>query len=337
MSDPTDTSWAWEGRQRPAPTAPPATTDDVAPGTDLRPLNNGQILDTSFRLLREHLRVLVGVTAAFSVPVNLLASFLSRDFIADVGFLGVVDDPQATAETTSDLGLSELASGGVSLIAAAVILPLVAGAVSRIVAAAHVGRSEDLRTALRVVRRRAGALVGGWLLVHLLEGLALGGLAGLLLLAALAGFRGDAAVVTFVGFLLIGVVLAVIVMARLMLVSPAIVEEGLGGFAAVRRSSRLVRGRTFSVLRLALITGFIAQVLDNILAVPGNLLGAVVGVDSWGWILVAAGSVMAQLVTVPFVAIVATLAYFDSRVRREGLDLELMAAELLATEPQQAG
>lgn len=329
MSEGQGPSWAWEGRpDRPAPVGP---TPEAPLGTaELRPLSNGQILDHAFRLLRENLATLVMVTAAFSVPVNLLVAFLTRSYVASAGITGVFDDPQGTADATRSLSTSGVVGTAVTILAAAIILPLVSGAVSRIVAAAHVGRTEDLGSALGVVRRRAGALVGAWMLVHLLE-VAVGvGLSGAMLLAGIAGFRGDFALVLFVVSLLLGAVAAVVVMARMMAVSPAVVEEGLGPVAAVRRSSGLVKGRTWSVVRLALISGLIAQVLDNVLAVPGQLLGSLVGIESWGWVLVAAGSIMAQLVTTPFIAIVATLAYYDGRVRNEGLDLELMASELMA-------
>ena len=48
----------------------------------------------------------------------------------------------------------------------------------------------------------------------------------------------------------------------------------------------------------------------------------------WGWIIVSASSIVAALITQPFVAIVATLIYFDLRIRKEGFDLQMIAAAL---------
>ena len=48
----------------------------------------------------------------------------------------------------------------------------------------------------------------------------------------------------------------------------------------------------------------------------------------WGWILAAIGEILPALVTMPLVAIVATLVYFDLRIRTEGFDLQMIAAEL---------
>jgi hypothetical protein len=46
------------------------------------------------------------------------------------------------------------------------------------------------------------------------------------------------------------------------------------------------------------------------------------------WPLLAVGQIVGSMVTVPFVAIVAILLYYDGRIRQEGFDLQLMAADL---------
>jgi hypothetical protein len=48
----------------------------------------------------------------------------------------------------------------------------------------------------------------------------------------------------------------------------------------------------------------------------------------WGWPLLAVGSIISGLVSTPLIAIVATLVYYDGRIRQEGLDLQIMAADL---------
>ena len=53
----------------------------------------------------------------------------------------------------------------------------------------------------------------------------------------------------------------------------------------------------------------------------------------WGWILLAIGSVLTALVTTPIVAIIATLLYFDARIRNEGFDLQIMATHLSGGAP----
>ena len=48
----------------------------------------------------------------------------------------------------------------------------------------------------------------------------------------------------------------------------------------------------------------------------------------------AIGEILPALVTMPLVAIVATLVYFDLRIRNEGFDLQMIAAELARGAPR---
>ncbi|MDQ1402447.1 MAG: hypothetical protein QOG03_763, partial [Actinomycetota bacterium] len=63
------------------------------------------------------------------------------------------------------------------------------------------------------------------------------------------------------------------------------------------------------------------------LAVIPTLL-AFVAPHSVRWLLIGLGSGLATLLTVPIVAVVATLVYFDARIRTEGFDLQMIAADL---------
>src|SRR5690606_29838296 len=60
-----------------------------------------------------------------------------------------------------------------------------------------------------------------------------------------------------------------------------------------------------------------------------TLLALLVGTDGAGWVLIAVANVLGSLLTMPVVAAATVLVYLDLRVRTEGLDLELEAAEVL--------
>lgn len=294
----------------------------------------GDILDGAFKLLRANARSVVLVTAAFAVPLNLVTSYLTRGVLGGLTLGDAVDDPTA-AQTALETSSAEQAVGSViSVITTAVILPLVAGAICRIVAASYLGRSERPGEALRVLRRRGVALVVGWLVVHVVElGPALVIGAAVVLLAVLTD-GGVAAALVVVGGFLVALGWVVFATPRMVAVSPAIVEEGLGPFAGVGRSWRLTRGRFWGYLGVVVVSGLLASVLDSVLNGPAQILGAVVGLEQGGWVITAVGAMLAQMVTTPFIAIVATLAYFDARIRREGLDLEVMAEELERGRPR---
>jgi hypothetical protein len=295
----------------------------------------GEVLDGAFRLLRTNARSLVLVTAAFAVPLNFLTSFLTRDLLGGLTLDEASSDPASAQTALEGSSVDQIAGTVLSLLTTAIILPLVAGAISRIVAASYLGRTESAGDALRVLRRRGVALVVGWLLVHVIEfGPAIAVAIGMVLVAVAAGASGPGLVVLLLLSFLVALVWALMATVRLVAVSPAIVEEGLGPIKGIRRSVGLTRGRFWSYLGIVVVSGLLASVLDGVLNTPSQIVGAIVGLDGVGWVIVAAGATVAQLVTTPFIAIVATLVYFDGRIRREGLDLEMMAAELEAGSPR---
>ncbi|HEX9682012.1 MAG TPA: glycerophosphoryl diester phosphodiesterase membrane domain-containing protein [Acidimicrobiales bacterium] len=298
----------------------------------IRPLRLGEILDHSFRLLRHQAKVLVTITAIFVVPLNIVTGWLTRDLFGGLGLGEVLDDP-TTTQTVVDGGdatgaLASLAS----LLTSAVVLPLIAGGVVAVVADAYLGRPTSVPDALGLIRRRGLGLIGAWFLSHLLVfTVALLPLAAVIGMA-LAGVEVDSAIavgITVIG-LAMGTLVALAVAARFMVVAPALVEERLGPWRAIRRSWRLVRGRVWSVVGVWLVSGLLASVLSTVLSGPAQIVGLAVGMDQWGWLLVAAGTIVAQLVVTPFTAIVATLVYFDLRIRSEGFDLALLADEVRA-------
>ena len=94
-----------------------------------------------------------------------------------------------------------------------------------------------------------------------------------------------------------------------------------------RRSARLLKPRIWPVLGIALVAGLMARFIETALAFVPQMAAFAVGLE-WGWLLLAGGSILAGVVTAPFVAIVATLVYFDGRIRWEGFDLAVMAGDM---------
>jgi hypothetical protein len=108
---------------------------------------------------------------------------------------------------------------------------------------------------------------------------------------------------------------------------PALLLERIGPVRALRRSFRLVRGRwwpTAGALLVgylligilgALVTGII-MVVPTVVAEDNTLAGALGAV---------VGGTVGSVLTTPYSAAVVALLYFDLRVRKEGLDLQLIA------------
>jgi len=109
---------------------------------------------------------------------------------------------------------------------------------------------------------------------------------------------------------------------------PSLLVEDTRGWSALQRSLRLVRGRwwpTFAVLLVGFVVTFIVTgVLGAVFLVPFSLSGE----STASFLVQGLASAIAEVLTLPFMAALIAIVYFDLRVRKEGLDLELMALGL---------
>lgn len=305
-------------------TAPGAATAATAP-IPLGPLDFIDILDGAFTLLRAQAWPILGLTATALVPLQLAASFLQRDALS-TGLAAVFNDPLASeALIAGDLSAGTIAAAFLGLLTTSLLVPLLSGAISLMGIEAMLGREQPLRDALRSAVRRGVGLVGGWWL-HALVILAPAVPA--LLLALLAAVLGGGAV-TVLLFVAVpaAVVGAVLVMPLVSLVTPAVMAEGAGGVTAVRRSLRLARPRYGSLLGATVGTGLVYTVIATVLSSLPSLVGFAVG-GGFAWVLVAVGTIISQAITIPLIALAATLMYLDARCRVEGLDVSLRVALL---------
>ncbi|MBV9412412.1 MAG: hypothetical protein JO148_12500 [Acidimicrobiia bacterium] len=262
----------------------------------LHPMTLSDILDGAFKLLKANWRTVLLITAVFVVPLHIVSAFIQRNLYGGHSFFDAVNNPALTSDTSGNARL--VVTGTVALISL-LVTPFVAGAISKVVAASYLGGEETVGSALRATGRRVWALFAAWVVVHVLES---------------------------IGFVLC-ILPGLIVMATFVAVAPAIVIEDLGAIRGLRRSARLMWPRMFSVMGVALVSGLLASVVGNALGTVPTVAAFAIGFK-YGWPLLAAGSILSALITTPFVAIVATLIYFDGRIRQEGFDLQLMADDL---------
>ncbi len=284
------------------PAAPPVVTRPAAGASStpdgpllIGPMNFVDILDGAFTLYRANARTLIAVTATLLLPVKLLVAWLGRD-VAISGASGLLSDSSAN-RLTFNQG-SSVARALVALGVSVLLVPFLHGVVSRVGCASYFGGRLGPAEALRAVRGRWWALIAAWVLVHLAEGVG-----GVLLFFP-----------------------ALLVMALFMAVAPAIAIEGLGPIQGMRRSARLLGPRMLPVLGVALGSAVVVSGVDFALGWLPALLGVATG--PWGWLFQAAGTVLTSVLATPYVALVATLVYFDARIRSEGMDVALLAGRL---------
>jgi hypothetical protein len=117
------------------------------------------------------------------------------------------------------------------------------------------------------------------------------------------------------------------------LASVALVLEGAKITESLGRSSTLLSGAWWRTFGLLLVANIIAVILALIVQIPFNLLddsatssvapGAPVTTTT-ALVFAAIAGIIAETITLPFLAGVTVLVYVDRRMRREGLDIELI-------------
>jgi hypothetical protein len=259
----------------------------------MRPLNLGETLDASIKIVRSRWKTLATVMLVIALPIQL-ANIIIIKLTTDVYQIGTSFSSTAdTATTYSDEGA--YVAGQTAMIALSVLGYLL-GIVAcyRAVADTYLGRETSARASLSYAAERLGATL--WLTIVL----ALGLLAG------------------FVALFLPGIWLYI----AWAVVYPVMLVEGTGGVAALKRSFTLVQTRWWATAgRMAvtfILVGVVTVVAGVVFLAPTELF-----IDDTSFaalILEHAANLVVSLMTTPFVAAVTTLVYFDLRVRKEGFD-----------------
>ncbi len=258
----------------------------------------GEILDGAFKLYRANFKAIALVTLAFSGPLSIVAAVAARNVNGGYGLLDIASDPSLAEDAGTFGGAAQLVIQAVSGLLLGISGSVVAGVVAKAVSATYLGTQLTAGQALRATVRFFPALVVARALVWLTEAVGLLG--------------------CFVG--------ALAVMGLWVVTAPAIVVEGLGPIKGMRRSLQLCTGRYWPVLGIALLSGVVTFVLSNIVAAGPTAIAGFIGYR-WGFPFLAIGNTASAVLVEPLSAIVATLVYFDLRIRQEGFDLQVMARD----------
>ncbi|HEY8822940.1 MAG TPA: hypothetical protein VIM49_13530 [Dermatophilaceae bacterium] len=292
----------------------------------LRPLQLGDILDGAVKAVRFNPKSMVGlsvlVLAVFLVPSAALgvgATHLTARALSRFG-------PEADAFLGLPASLIQAVSTGLATV-------LLSGLLVHVVGQAVLGRKPDIGQTWRSTRERLPSLV----VVSLLTGL-FSLLATVLLIGPGVLLLVNNNVAAGVILLLLGIVaLIAVVLAfstKISLAGPAIVLEGHGALAGLRRSFALTKGAAFwRILGITLLAGIMASIAGSLLGLPFSVVGiaiaAMAGQDTeTGQMVVTFVSHLSALlsgaITTPFVAAVTGLLYIDRRMRLEALDVVLL-------------
>jgi hypothetical protein len=276
----------------PTPPPPPPPPGTTPGSGGMPPRGIGEILSTAFDIYKNNVATLLLLIAVVVVPLSFIGALITEVAASPTeSTVEILGQPVTTSEPRT---LAVLIAATVIAVAIGVIIWAISeAAILRGAAQATIGDPVDIEASYRWGLRRFGSV----LLVALLVGLAVA--------------------IGFVLLIIPGLILIVLLSVSI----PALVVENLRGTEAMKRSWNLVSGHFWHALAVILIAAIITGIV-------GGLIGALGG-DNWvvRWIF----SAIAQIVTVPFTAIVSVVLYFDLRARREALSADKLRSELASS------
>jgi hypothetical protein len=266
----------------------------------LAPRSIASILDGGFEVVRYRFATIAVVTACIVIPLSAVPTILSVLRVTEG-----LDDLSEVPAANLGIGLTSNSDTALSLVSTAgssIALALLGVAMAHLVSGWLTGRDPGAGEVLRVVGRRSGVALVAWfvaLLCKVLSALACG----------------------------IGLLLTI---PMFVVLSPVVAVEGTGPLASVKRSWRLSsRRRAGTMILLVLASATVTLAFQLIVAAIGGVIQSqVTGEATWSWVVLGILSVGFNLFLAPVQAAWAVLAYFDLRVRSEGLDLEMTAVDV---------
>jgi len=266
---------------------------------EIRALSFAEILDTAFRLVRNHGKLLIGLPALVHVPVVVLQRWLL-----------------APGQAAGAAPVRTTIAGVVMLVLILVVFPFIFMSLTWAIGRVYTGDQPTFGDTLRESRRYLVPVIGTSLL-YVLFVLGMAALVGLAMLVAAFLVPNQwvlaVALIGVVGF----VALCWLFLAYL-LVWPVMMLEKIFGMRALARSRELMQGRKWRAVGLTFVAGLIVAVLGGVLQLALSFI-PLVGTLAEG---------LAQAVGIAYQTTVTTLLYFDARSRAEAFDVEHLANQV---------
>ena len=302
---------------------------------DLRPLTLAELLDRAFGLYRRHFWLFVGIMALPSLAMLILS--VGSQFLEGAATLPAEQQPLPELNVALFLVVAFALLGAFLFYWVSYAVAL--GATTMAVSGIYADRPPTIAETYRATRGKVGRLA--WLLI--LIGLRMFGV--LLVIMLIAGVGGAVAALVSPILVGVGVFLAIVVMFGLMVwmflryavAVPAAVLEDNSASDAVARSIELTKGSLHRVFLLMVFTVIVTYAALMIFQVPFIFAAFFAGPETpagfWlNLVGVVTGS-LASALTSPLAVVAMAVLYYDLRTRNEGLDLELLVAQLRETTP----
>jgi hypothetical protein len=295
----------------------------------LREMRVGQILDGAFKLYRLYfgtVLAVVGLVVVLYEGLILALTLSTGERLVLPGVPGQSFEVFAAAPWVGwvDLGLQ------------IIITPFITGAVVRVVADAYLTGRPSVTGAYRAALPRIHSILWLTLLIGI-PILLMFSPAILVVIAAV--FQQEPGLIGLAFLLgLLGAVPAIFLAIRWLFATSALMIEGVRGIQAMRRSWNLCRRMGWKVLgtvvlaililiAVSLVAGLLAAALFFFTQADALSRGDL-SITPTFLIVSTAIEAVFDVLTRPFLTLVIVLLYFDIRVRKEGLDLEVMSQQI---------
>jgi hypothetical protein len=278
------------------------STTQFAP--QLRPLSVGEVLDASFKVVRQSFGTLALCVLVVALPLNIidtliLASTTDNAFNLDSAAVGTSDVSTGT----------QLAGGLLRGVINVVLLTIASAACFRAVSSVYLGEQPTVGGSISFGFRRVLSV----LVLSVLYAVGL--------------------IIPFLLLVIPGIWLAV----KWSLSYPALLFEGVGPVKALGRSFELTKDRWWPTFGALLVMYLIVVVISSILGLLfGATLIASLENEALAAVIYTIVNTLSSLITLPLFAAVLTIIYFDLRVRKEGFDLHLLAQGVGSSTPTSA-
>ncbi len=290
---------------------------------DLRPRTVGEIIDVSVKLWGANWKRLFPILAAILFPFYVAGTLVSQIVKPTMATVlsefskKVSENPHAALHITN----RQYAAFGAGRLIFSIGVSVTTTALTAIIADAYLRRSRSSREVLRTARRRGPINLLSFLLAVLVAGIPIG---ALLVAGNLLGPRA----------LVIGSIpaigLATWILIRLRSAAAAIVVERVGAITALKRGFALSKGRTWALFGATVVAVFLIPIPAGIIAsMITGILTSLGGTNpTFEFLWIAIGGTVSQAIIAPLVAGISVLMYFDLRIRKEGFDLDGLAASI---------
>ncbi|MDO8684213.1 MAG: hypothetical protein Q7N50_12100, partial [Armatimonadota bacterium] len=277
-----------------------------------------------FDVYRSNFITLVGIMAVVQVPINIvgmLITELPRKPIPGAGLFYI---------------LVALAAGFLTLAAAT-------WAVSEV----YLGRRVSIRTAYKSIWPRAAAFMGTYALY--LAAVSIPGIIAVIIIfigaavTVVGAMNGTTVAMpamivaaSIIAILALGAfALALIVYVWFVFSSSVFIVEDKRYISSLLRSRQLVQGHWWRLLGIILLVGFIYICVYAAFIVPTWFLSGRPSIESLmantigsKAIVLRVADILISMILSPIIVITTILLYYDLRIRKEGFDLQVLAAEM---------